>query len=128
MSMQEADVVFHKDLTLRQIKALYVNKGFETEWILQTHRGDTPTVAKSIGFAFNFPEYQRLTRWNHSSNSYVLRIHVEILTWDDGTLVSYPHVEVDPRFHKLRHIASAIRREEVRGEIAVSILRRFFAL
>lgn len=124
MQLKEEDVVLHRNLTLAQLQALYDKKGFNTRVILQTPR-DNPVAAKSIGFPFNFTDFPELMTWNHSKNSLVLRLHVDIIRWDGGVLASNPHVEPDPRFHKIEHIQCALRAGETRGKPAVAILRRF---
>ncbi len=114
------DYVLHKKTTTEQLIGVYENNGFETRLIMQDPFGHVgPTVACPIGFPFNLPHpYLQLRKFNR----WICRVHVDVATLKND-LISVPHIEPDPRFHKLAHIWDTyIKKHVVRGEEAVEIL------
>ena len=119
-SLNSTDYVIHRETTAEQIVEIYDANGFETRGILQDpfgHKG--PTVACPIGFPFNTPiTSPRLKRFNR----WICRVHVDIAK-SDKNLISIPHIEPDPCFHKLAHIWDTfIKKNVVRGSEAVKAL------
>ena len=117
------DYVLHETTDVTEIKNLYVENGFETKFLIQDPFGHPgPTVACPVGFPFNlpesFPELRRFNRW-------ICRVHVDICKRpDDQKLISVPHIEPDPSFHKVDHLwHTFIRGKVVRGKTAVKILK-----
>jgi hypothetical protein len=122
LSLNRDDYVLHGLKELDQLQKVYEDNGFETKWILQDPFGHkSPTAACPIGFPFNLPipsarvQLRRFNRW-------ICRIHVEIANVDN-CLVSVPHIEPDPAFHKIAHIWDTyIKKRVVMGKEAVRIL------
>jgi hypothetical protein len=115
------EYVIHKTEDVAKTKQLYEQNGFETEVLMQDPFGHPgPTVACPIGFPFNLPEpFKELRRFNR----WICRIHVDICQHPDRRLVSVPHIEPDPGFHKLAHLWDTfIKGNVVRGEVAVKVL------
>lgn len=119
---QTEDYISHSD-ALNEIKDFYEKNGFATRFVMQdpfSHKG--ATAACPIGFPFNlpkaYPELRRFNRW-------ICRVHVDIAKHpDQNILISVPHIEPDPTFHKLAHIwDSYIKRNIVRGKTAVELLK-----
>lgn len=115
------DILDHPGVTVDDLLDLYRNSGFDTDLILQnplTHRG--PAAACPIGFPQNLPrtlQFQDLKRYRR----WICRIHVDIKQKEDGTLFSFPHIEVDPVFHWAEHLA--FQGQEVYGRTSVEILK-----
>jgi hypothetical protein len=119
-SLKSTDYILHKKMTTEQLIQMYDSNGFQTRRILEDpwgHKG--PTVACPIGFPFNLPKPSpRLKRFNR----WICRVHVDIAKLE-GDLVSIPHIEPDPSFHKLAHLWDTfIKRNVVRGREAVAAL------
>jgi len=115
------DYIQHETEDVAEIKQIYKQNGFETELIMQDPFGHPgPTVACPIGFPFNLPEpFQELKRFNR----WICRIHVDICQHPNRKLISVPHIEPDPTFHKLAHLWDTfIKGNVVRGEVAVKVL------
>lgn len=120
-SLNREDYVLHNIKKLSQLQMIYEDNGFETKWILQDPFGHkSPTTACPIGFPFNLPNPSRQLR---RFNRWICRIHVEIASMDNY-LVSVPHIEPDPAFHKIAHIWDTyIKKRVVMGKEAVRILK-----
>jgi len=120
-SLNPDEYILHRRKSVKDLVEMYENNGFETRVILQDpfgHKG--PTVACPIGFPFNLPnpspQLRRFNRW-------ICRVHVEI-AYSDEILLSVPHIEPDPAFHKLAHLWDTfIKKHVIRGEEAVAILK-----
>lgn len=118
------DILEHPGISVDDLLDLYRDSGFNTDVILQnpfTHLG--PAAACTIGFPLNlqgaqFQDLKKYRRW-------VCRIHVDIKQKQNGTLFSFPHVEVDPAFHWAEHLAK--QGQEVYGRTSVEILRMLLA-
>lgn len=120
VSLVPEDYVQHKGISKEQLLEVYKSNGFETQFIMQDPFGHVgPTVACPIGFPFNLPdpspELRKFNRW-------ICRVHVDIATLK-GVLISIPHIEPDPQFHKLAHFWDTyIKKHVIRGKEAVRIL------
>ncbi len=115
------DYVMHNTGDETKVRRLYEQNGFKTAFLMQDPFGHPgPTVACPIGFPFNLPEpFEELKRFNR----WICRIHVDITQHPNGRLVSVPHIEPDPAFHKLAHLWDTfIKGNVVRGEAAVKVL------
>jgi hypothetical protein len=55
----------------------------------------------------------------------ILRLHVDICRLH-GKLVSQPHVEPDPEYNPKEHWDMYRKKNEIRGAVALQILREFF--
>jgi len=120
-SLNSEDYIKHKKTTPEQLIEIYESNGFETRLIMQDPFGHVgPTVACPIGFPFNLPnpspQLRKFNRW-------ICRVHVDIASFE-GDLISIPHIEPDPRFHKLAHLWDTyIKKHVIRGKEAVGILK-----
>ena len=124
-----ADALDHKTKILAKVRDQYRDAGFATTVVLQdpfTHHG--PTTACTIGFPTNLPS----KLWTLSLRifkRFVCRVHIDIVTGDNGNVWSIPHVEPDPVFHWREHIEySTIKHLDVRGPVAVAILKYFLSI
>lgn len=121
----DTDILEHPRISVDDLLDLYRASGFDTDVILQnpfTHRG--PAAACTIGFPQNLsgaPHFQDLKRYRR----WICRIHVDVKQRENGTLFSYPHVEVDPAFHWTEHLA--FQGQEVYGRTSVEILKMLLA-
>lgn len=119
-SLKSTDYVLHENMTTGRLIEIYDTNGFQTNRILEDpfgHKG--PTVACPIGFPFNLPtpsaQLKRFNRW-------ICRVHVDIAKLEEH-LVSVPHIEPDPSFHKIAHLWDTfIKKHVVRGCEAVAAL------
>lgn len=85
------------------------------------HQG--PTVAKTIGFPFNFPFFRKaFSRWG---DSVILRLHADIVKCGD-VLASWPHLEPDPRYESEKHLVMYLAKNPLRGADVISIFGKFF--
>ena len=120
LSLSPEDYMQHRRINKEQLLEIYKDNGFETQFIMQDPFGHVgPTVACPIGFPFNLsdpsPELRKFSRW-------ICRVHVDIAT-SKSVLISIPHIEPDPRFHKLAHLWDTyIKKHVIRGKEAVKIL------
>jgi hypothetical protein len=120
-TLSDSDILEHPRISIDDLLDLYRDSGFDTDLILQnpfTHDG--PAAACTVGFPLNLPEalkFQDLKRYRR----WICRIHVDIKQKTNGTLFSFPHVEVDPAFHWAEHLA--LQGQEVYGRTSVEILR-----
>jgi hypothetical protein len=121
----DSDILEHPGISVDDLLDLYRDSGFDTDVILQnpfTHLG--PAAACTIGFPLNLPgalQFQDLKRYRR----WICRIHVDIKQKGNGTLFSFPHVEVDPAFHWAEHLAH--QGQEVHGRTSVEILKMLLA-
>jgi hypothetical protein len=124
-----ADALDHKTKILLKVRDQYTDAGFATTVVLQdpfTHHG--PTTSCTIGFPVNLPSKLR-ARSLRRFKRFVCRVHVDLVTAVNGNLWSIPHVEPDPIFHWKEHIEfSTIKHLDVRGPVAVAILRYFLSI
>lgn len=117
---QDSDILEHPGISIDDLLDLYRDCGFDTDVILQnwfTHRG--PAAACTIGFPVGLPgpqiqDLKKFRRW-------ICRIHVDIKQKEDGTLFSIPHMEVDPAFNPVEHLA--FQGQEVYGKSSVELLK-----
>ena len=127
--LNPTDGLDHETKILFKVRDEYRDAGFATRVILQdprTHHG--PTTACTIGFPTNLPS-ELWTLSLRIFKRFVCRVHIDIVTDDNGNLWSIPHVEPDPVFHWREHIEySTIKHLDVRGPVAVAILRHFLSI
>ena len=115
-------IFIHRISEPQAVRNAYHQQGWDTEVILQgPHEG--PTVAKAIGFPFNFgPFAQLFSRWG---TSVVLRLHADIVR-KNGKLVSWPHLEPDPGYEPGKHVEMYLAKNEIRGEPVLVVLGQFY--
>ena len=124
LKLEKDDYLVHDTNQVDDVIDLYEENGFETQFILQDPFGHPgPTVACPIGFPFNLPKdyHQSLKRFSR----WICRVHVDVCYLpQSGILVSVPHIEPDPVFHKLAHLWDTyILKHVVRGKPSVNILK-----
>jgi len=122
--LKSDEIFIHRLQRLPDIKKTYEALGWNTTVILQnpTHQG--PTTAKPIGFLYNFPENRvLLSRWGDET---VLRLHVDLCRFY-GRIVSWPHVEPDPKYEPEKHLEMFLAKNELRGPVILSIFGLFYS-
>ena len=122
-ALRSDEIFIHKLTRLLDIKKAYEAQGWDTTGILQSPTHVGPTVAKPIGFPYNFPEYRvPLSRW---SDRIVLRLHADVCRYY-GKIVSWPHLEPDPRYEPEKHWEMFLANNELRGPVVISIFALFY--
>ena len=116
------DCFIHNTKSLGSVKAEYERRCFDTSVILQSHTHEEPTCAKAIGFPFNFPRRESLSRWG---GYVVLRLHIGLYRDASGYIVSIPHLEPDPAYCPLEHLDMFTKEDAIEGVEAVSFLKAF---
>ena len=118
------DVFVHENLgNAFLLRKQYVSEGWKTNVVLQgtSHKGPTTSIA--IGHPKEWPDQSReLSRWG---TDVILRLHVDICRIQ-GKLASCPHIEPDPEYNLKEHLDMYRKSNEIRGPIALQILREFF--
>jgi len=121
-NLNPEDFLTHSDSSLSSLCFHYASVGWNPYVILQdvTHQG--PTAAHAIGYPNLYSDDElELARWG---DNVVLRVHTDVC-WLEGKLISIPHVEPDPVFNPMEHIAMYENHDEIRGPLAVKLLARF---
>jgi hypothetical protein len=116
-------IFIHRISDPQALRENYQHNGWDTEVVLQSPSHDGPTTAKPIGFPFNFVPFARdFSRWGPSV---VLRLHVDIVR-NYGKLVSWPHLEPDPRYEPEKHVEMYLAKNEIRGEAVIDVFGQFY--
>ena len=116
-------IFIHRIIDPQALKRTYHGEGWDTEVVLQSPSHNGPTTAMQIGFPFNFSPFTELfSRWGRFV---VLRLHADIVR-TKGRLVSWPHLEPDPKYELEKHIQIFLAKNEIRGEAVVQVFGQFY--
>jgi hypothetical protein len=122
--LKDTDILDHGNMRSPfLLRKQYMSQGWETYVILQdaTHNG--PTTAIAIGSPEEWADASSdLSKWG---KDVILRLHVDVCSFQ-GKLVSQPHVEPDPEYNAKEHLYMYRKKDEIRGAVAVQLLRAFF--
>ena len=121
--LRSDEVFIHRLSRLPEIRKSYEDHGWECTVILQTSSHDCPTAVKSVGFSYNFPEDRiPLSRWGDQT---ILRLHVDVCRYY-GRVVSWPHIEPDPKYEPEKHWETHRQGSELRGPLTLNIFGLFY--
>jgi len=123
LDLKTDEIFIHRLSKLPDVRKSYEEHQWETTAILQSSAHDSPATMKPIGFPYNFPENRiPLSRWGDQT---VLRLHVDVCR-HYGRIVSWPHIEPDPKYEPEKHSQSYRLRNELRGPMVLNIFGLFY--
>lgn len=122
-ALRSDEIFIHRLTRLPDVEKAYETQGWDTTLIVQSPTHVGPTAAKPIGFPYNFPHHRvPLSRW---SDQVVLRLHVDVCRYY-GKIVSWPHLEPDPKYEPEKHWEMFIANNELRGPMTLDIFGLFY--